>query len=67
MQAALERVYYDIMMLCTFPTLVKVCLASYFSGLGQTRTVMICDVLSILFNIPRCSGPAAARTTTGPS
>lgn len=51
-QAALELVYYDIMMLCTFPTLVKVCLASYFSGLGQTRTVMICDVLSILFNIP---------------
>ncbi len=55
-QAALEVVYYDIMMLCTFPTLVKVCLASYFSGLGQTRTVMICDVLGILVNIPLAYG-----------
>ena len=55
-QAVLELLYYDIMMLCTFPTLVKVCLASYFSGLGQTRTVMICDVLTILFNIPLAYG-----------
>ncbi len=55
-QAALELTYYDIMMLCTFPTLVKACLASYFSGLGQTRTVMICDMLGILFNIPLAYG-----------
>lgn len=55
-QAALELIYYDIMMLCTFPTLVKVCLASYFSGIGSTRTVMICDVLSIVVNIPLAYG-----------
>ena len=55
-QARLELIYYDIMMLCTFPTLVKVCFASYFSGLGQTRTVMICDVLGILINIPLAYG-----------
>jgi MATE family multidrug resistance protein len=55
-QAALEVVYYDIMMLCTFPALLKVCFASYFSGLGQTRTVMICDVLSILINVPLAYG-----------
>lgn len=55
-QAALELVYYDIMMLCTFPTLVKVCLASFFSGIGRTRTVMICDVLSIIVNIPLAYG-----------
>lgn len=55
-QAALELVYYDIMMLCTFPTLVKVCLASFFSGIGKTRTVMVCDVLSIIVNIPLAYG-----------
>jgi multidrug resistance protein, MATE family len=55
-QAELELVYYDIMMLCTFPVLVKICLASFFSGIGNTRTVMICDVLSILVNIPLAYG-----------
>ncbi|MEY4640396.1 MAG: hypothetical protein RLZZ227_390 [Pseudomonadota bacterium] len=55
-QAELELVYYDIMMLCTFPVLVKVCLASFFSGIGNTRTVMVCDVLSILVNIPLAYG-----------
>lgn len=55
-QAALELVYYDIMMLCTFPHLVKICLASFFSGIGNTRTVMICDVLQVLVNIPLAYG-----------
>jgi MATE family multidrug resistance protein len=55
-QAELELVYYDIMMLCTFPHLVKICLASFFSGIGSTRTVMICDVLQVLLNIPLAYG-----------
>jgi MATE family multidrug resistance protein len=55
-QAVLELVYYDIMMLCTFPHLVKICLASFFSGIGSTRTVMTCDVLQVLLNIPLAYG-----------
>ncbi len=55
-QAELEIIYYDIMMFCTFFTLVKVVLASFFSGIGNTRIVMICDVLGILINIPLAYG-----------
>jgi MATE family multidrug resistance protein len=33
-------------------TLVKACLACYFSGIGRTRVVMIADVLGVSLNIP---------------
>jgi MATE family multidrug resistance protein len=51
-QVELEVTYYTILMYCSFLTLVKVCLSSFFSGIGQTRVVMICDVIGIALNIP---------------
>jgi len=53
-QINLERSYYSILMFGSFVTLVKVCLASFFSGTGRTRVVMVCDVAGILLNIPLC-------------
>lgn len=51
-QAAYERTYYTIMMAGGVLTLVKVALASFFTGIGRTRIVMTCDVFAILINIP---------------
>ena len=51
-QLVLERVYYQILMLGSFFSLCKACIASYFSGIGRTRVVMIADVLGVLLNIP---------------
>jgi MATE family multidrug resistance protein len=51
-QLALERTYYQILMLGCFFNLSKACIASYFSGIGRTRVVMISDVLGMLLNIP---------------
>ena len=51
-QEALEKSYYTIMMAGGVLTLVKVALASFYSGIGRTRIVMTCDVLGILVNIP---------------
>lgn len=51
-QAELERTYYTIMMFCSVTLLIKVCLSTFFSGIGKTHIVMISDVLGILFNIP---------------
>ncbi len=53
-QVILERSYYSILMFSSFLTLCKVCLASFFSGTGRTRVVMVCDVAGILLNIPLC-------------
>ena len=33
-------------------TLSKICIASYFSGIGRTKVVMIADVLGMMMNIP---------------
>jgi MATE family multidrug resistance protein len=51
-QVPLERIYFQILMLSSFFSLVKACLASYFAGIGRTRVVMISDVLSVMLNIP---------------
>ncbi len=51
-QAELEKVYFNVLMLGALITLVKVCLGSYFSGIGRTRNVMIADGLGVLVNIP---------------
>lgn len=51
-QAALEKTYYSILMFCSVTILIKVCLSTFFSGIGRTRVVMVCDVLGILLNIP---------------
>ena len=51
-QVTLEQTYYDILMLGAVLSLVKVVLSSFFSGIGRTRVVMICEVLGIFFNVP---------------
>jgi len=51
-QAELEKTYYSIMMFCSVTLLIKVCLSTFFSGIGKTKIVMISDVLGIAFNIP---------------
>jgi MATE family multidrug resistance protein len=53
-QVDLEKSYYTILMFSSFLTLAKVCLASFFSGIGRTRVVMVCDVAGILLNVPLC-------------
>ncbi|NKB37094.1 MAG: MATE family efflux transporter [Gammaproteobacteria bacterium] len=39
-------------MLSAFIPLAKLCFASYFSGIGRTKVVMICDVLGMMMNVP---------------
>jgi MATE family multidrug resistance protein len=51
-QLALERVYYLILMLGAIFNLGKACIASYFTGIGRTRVVMIADLLGVAINIP---------------
>ncbi len=51
-QVALERQYYFVLMAGAVFTLVKTCIASYFSGIARTRVVMISDVAGVLINIP---------------
>ncbi len=51
-QAKLEREYYLILMAGTLFSLGKSCFAAFFAGIGSTRTIMICDVLGVLVNIP---------------
>jgi MATE family multidrug resistance protein len=55
-QAALERTYYGIVMPASIVPLIKVCFASFFSGTGRTRVVMLCDLMGILINIPLAYG-----------
>ena len=51
-QVELERVYYLALMAGSVITLGKICLSSYFAGIGRTRVVMICDILGMLINVP---------------
>jgi MATE family multidrug resistance protein len=51
-QVPLEQIYFQILMAGSVFTLIKACLASYFSGIGRTRVVMVSDVLGALLNIP---------------
>lgn len=51
-QVELERVYYLALMSGSGITLAKICLSSYFAGIGRTRIVMICDVVAMLINVP---------------
>ena len=51
-QVLVERVYFQILMVGGVLTLVKACLACYFSGIGRTRVVMVSDVLGVCINIP---------------
>ncbi len=51
-QVELETQYYFALMAGAILTLVKTCFASYFSGIGRTRVVMISDVIGVACNIP---------------
>lgn len=51
-QVRLERQYYFVLVAGAFFTLLKTCLASYFSGIARPRVVMVSDVLGVLVNIP---------------
>ena len=50
-QLRLERVYYKILIAGSLFQLLKTVIGSYFAGVGQTRVVMICDVLGVILNI----------------
>jgi MATE family multidrug resistance protein len=51
--ASLERPYFLTLMYGgSLLFLVKAALASYFSGIGRTRVVMISDVLGVIVNVP---------------
>lgn len=49
---ALEKPYFQVLMAGSFFFLLKNGLASYFTGIGRTRVVMISDVIGVLLNIP---------------
>lgn len=49
---ALEKPYFMTFAGGGFVFLVKTVLASYFSGIGRTRVVMIADVSGVLVNVP---------------
>jgi MATE family, multidrug efflux pump len=51
-QVELELQYFYILMGGSYFNLVKACIASYFSGIGRTKVVMVSDVLGVLLNIP---------------
>ena len=51
-QVELEKTYYQILMLGIVITLAKVCISSYFAGIGQTRVVMVCDIWGLVLNVP---------------
>jgi MATE family multidrug resistance protein len=51
-QVPLEQLYFQILMAGSVPTLIKASLASYFSGIGRTRVVMVADLLGAALNIP---------------
>ncbi|MBT8101162.1 MAG: MATE family efflux transporter [Gammaproteobacteria bacterium] len=53
-QVVLERKYYLILMSGVLVTLAKVCISSYFAGIGRTNVVMICDVFGLIVNVPLC-------------
>jgi len=53
-QVELERTYYLILMSGVLITLAKVCLSSYFAGIGRTWVVMLCDVFGLVVNVPLC-------------
>lgn len=51
-QVELERTYYRILMLGIGLTLAKICISSYFAGIGRSYVVMICDVCGLALNVP---------------
>ncbi|WP_243391649.1 MATE family efflux transporter [Pseudohalioglobus lutimaris] len=52
LQVPLERAYYYTLMAGSFFQLIKICLASYFVGIGRTQVVMAVNIAGICLNIP---------------
>lgn len=48
----LEQLYFLTFLFAAYVFLFKAVLASYFSGIGRTRVVMIADVLGVIANVP---------------
>ncbi len=53
-QVELERDYFLLLMTGSIVTLAKVCISSYFAGIGRSRVVMVCDLFALIVNIPLC-------------
>ncbi len=53
-QVELERTYYILLMVGAVVTLAKICVSSYFAGIGRSQIVMICDVCGLIVNVPLC-------------
>ena len=51
-QALLEQQYFIILIWGAGFSLVKTCIASYFSGIGRARVVMLADTIGVAINIP---------------
>lgn len=51
-QVALERPFFLVLIGGGLLFLIKTVFASYFSGVGRTRVVMIADVIGVLLNVP---------------
>jgi MATE family multidrug resistance protein len=51
-QVPLEQTYFSVLMLGSVVMLFKAALASYFSGIGRTRVVMVADLLGTGLNVP---------------
>ncbi|MEM1142490.1 MAG: MATE family efflux transporter [Pseudomonadota bacterium] len=51
-QVALEKPFFQVYMAASIVFLIKTVLASYFSGIGRTKVVMIADVAGVVLNMP---------------
>ncbi len=51
-QISLETVYFYTLQVGAIFTLIKIAFASFFVGIGKTKTVMIADSLAVIINIP---------------
>ncbi len=51
-QVELERTYFLILMASAPVVIAKVCISSYFAGIGRTYVVMIADVFGLIINVP---------------
>jgi MATE family multidrug resistance protein len=43
-----------LLMVGAVVTLAKICVSSYFAGIGRSQIVMICDVCGLIVNVPLC-------------
>lgn len=51
-QAEMEETYFLVLMWGSVIVLIKACFASFFSGIGKTKAVMVADSIGVAINIP---------------